>query len=84
MIGVTLTHLVPGGAPERWPGVDEAVVQRLAGEAGRRPWASLVDAQGDLRAFLFLAAGIVGGFIAGYLYRLIFVEQVGSVRGQGR
>jgi len=66
--------------PGRWAGVDEAVVERLAAEAGRRPWAPLLDAQGDLRSFLFLSAGIAGGFIVGYLYRLLFVEQASAAR----
>ena len=69
-------------AAERWAGVDEAVVERLAAEAGRRAWAPLVDAQGDLRLFLFLSAGTVGGFAAGYLCRLIFAERGSSIRGE--
>lgn len=80
-------HLVAAllaGAEERWPGVDEAVVERLAAQAGRRPWAPLVDAQGDLRLFLFLAAGIAGGFAAGYLFRLLFVEQAARSRPEGQ
>lgn len=84
MIGATVAPLVASPAPGSWPGVDEAVVERLAAEAGRVPWAPLLDAQGDLRAFLFLSAGIIGGFLAGYLYRLLFVEQVGLAPEQER
>ncbi len=74
--------VLAASAAERWAGVDEAVVERLALEAGRRTWAPLLDAKGDLRIFLFLSAGMVGGFAAGYLYRLLFGRRGSSVRRQ--
>lgn len=64
-----------GGGPPRWAGVDETVVERFAAEAGRLPWHPIPEASGDLHLFLFLVAGIVGGFAAGYLYRRLFVEE---------
>jgi cobalt/nickel transport protein len=58
---------------EPWAGVDEAVVARIAAEAGRHARAPLVE--GDLLLFAFLVAGIVGGFVLGYYFRTLFVER---------
>jgi hypothetical protein len=61
--------------PERWAGVDETVVERLASSAGRTRWRTFLDGTGDLPLFAFLCAGLVGGFVLGYGYRALFVEQ---------
>ena len=59
-------------AGEKWPGVDEAVVNRIAREHGREERPSLLPtAEGDLQLFLFLMAGTVGGFVAGYYWRVL-------------
>jgi cobalt/nickel transport protein len=59
-------------AGERWPGVDESVVNRIAREHGRGDRPSLIPAaEGDLQLFLFLMAGTVGGFVAGYYWRVL-------------
>ncbi len=56
-----------------WPGVDEAVVQKFAAAAGRPSQPPLFDlGVGDLQLFLFLVAGAVGGFVAGYYFRDLF------------
>ena len=56
-----------------WSGVDEAVVQRFAEQAGRPAQESLVNTdQGDLLLFVFLVAGAAGGFVAGYCFRGLF------------
>ena len=73
---VALVLLVWGGgalhAAGQWQGVDEAVVQRIAREHGREAWKPLIDtSSGDLQLFAFLAAGAVGGFIAGYCWRAL-------------
>ena len=69
----TLAAFVGVDAPPRWAGVDETVVERFAAEAGRRPWHLLPEPSGDLHLFLFLCAGAVAGFVAGYLFRALFV-----------
>lgn len=59
-------------AGEKWPGVDEAVVNKIAREHGRAQQPSLLPAaEGDLQLFLFLLAGTVGGFVAGYYWRVL-------------
>jgi ABC-type cobalt transport system substrate-binding protein len=59
-------------AGEKWPGVDEAVVNRIAREQGRKERPSLFPAaEGDLQLFMFLMAGTVGGFVAGYYWRVL-------------
>ncbi|KAF0182802.1 MAG: hypothetical protein FD164_998 [Nitrospirae bacterium] len=70
--------VLPAGAAlaaekaEKWEGVDKAVVERIAKEQGREPSAPLINTeQGDLMLFLFLSAGAVGGFLAGYSYRAL-------------
>ncbi len=63
---------VRAGEPARWAGADEQVVAPVAAEAGRRPWRTLLDDSGDLPHFLFLSAGIAGGFALGYGYRALF------------
>jgi cobalt/nickel transport protein len=57
-------------APKSWTGVDEAVVEKIAKEHGRQAKAPLIDpGSGDLLLFVFLLAGAVGGFAAGYYWR---------------
>lgn len=74
--------LVTGGSQEEWSGVDEAVVEKVAIEAGRPPKDPLINTdKGDLLLFLFLCAGAIGGFLGGYCFRGLFppkgVEQEG-------
>jgi len=70
------------GSPSSWPGVDEAVVEKVAAEAGRHARRPFIDTdRGDLLLFVFLSAGIVGGFALGYSYRQLFVERVGERAG---
>ena len=55
-----------------WPGIDESVVERIARQQGRAAHEPLINSdQGDLLLFVFLAAGAVGGFIAGYYWRVL-------------
>ena len=56
-----------------WEGVDKTVIEKLATQAGRPGPQPLVNTdQGDLLLFLFLVAGAVAGFLAGYLFRGLF------------
>lgn len=56
-----------------WLGVDETVVEKYAEEAGRRAWTPFINTdQGDLLLFVFLVAGVIGGFVVGYFWKEIF------------
>jgi hypothetical protein len=69
-------HLtLPALGSEKWPGVDETIVEKVAQEHGRRAREPLINTdQGDLLLFLFLLAGTVGGFIGGYYWRILVTE----------
>jgi cobalt/nickel transport system permease protein len=62
----------PAPRSERWAGLDETVVERVSAEAGNPRWRTWLDDSGDLPLFLFLSAGIAGGFALGYGYRAVF------------
>lgn len=63
-------------APRSWIGVDEAVIEKVAREHGLEPHSHLVDlGQGDLLHFVFMIAGSVGGFAAGYYWRRLVAEK---------
>lgn len=63
-------------ADEKWQGVDEAVVEKYAKEHGREAKGLLINTdQGDLLLFVFLLAGTIGGFAAGYYWRILIVER---------
>jgi len=66
----------PQEAPARWSGIDESVIEKVAAEAGRAPRPLLFEMEGDLALFLFLCAGIVGGSVFGYCFRMLFVERI--------
>ena len=58
-------------AGEKWQGVDESVVERIAGEQGRHSRDPLIPIEGDVLLFAFLMAGTVGGFAVGYYWRVL-------------
>lgn len=61
---------------EKWPGVDESVVEKYAKEHGREKREPFINTdQGDLLLFVFLLAGTVGGFAAGYSWRMLVSEK---------
>lgn len=67
-------------ASEKWPGVDETVIEKIAQDHGREAREPLINTdQGDLLLFLFLMAGAVGGFAAGYYWRILIQEKKGSI-----
>ena len=56
-------------AGEKWQGVDETVVEKYSVEHGRPPKRHLIEPTGDALLFVFLIAGVAGGFTLGYYYR---------------
>ena len=61
---------------EKWPGVDESVVEKYAKEHGREAREPFINTdQGDLLLFVFLLAGAIGGFIGGYYWRILIFEK---------
>src|SRR6266498_2520491 len=66
---------------EKWAGVDETVVEKYAKEHGREARKPLINTdQGDLLLFVFLLAGSVGGFIAGYSWRMLMERKTPEQR----
>ena len=78
LVIVICAHIVLAATPsfaQKWKGVDETVVQRVAEEHGRAPVTPIINTdQGDLLLFVFLGAGAIGGFAAGYFYRRLIAE----------
>jgi ABC-type cobalt transport system substrate-binding protein len=69
---------LPVSASEKWSGVDKAVVEKIANEHGREAKSPLINTeQGDLLLFVFLIAGAVGGFAAGYYWKTLLVNKAG-------
>jgi ABC-type cobalt transport system substrate-binding protein len=63
---------------EKWSGVDKSVVEKIAKEHGREAKSPLINTeQGDLLLFVFLIAGAVGGFAAGYYWKTLLVNKAG-------
>lgn len=55
---------------EKWQGIDESVVEKVAKEHGREAREPFINTdQGDLLLFVFLLAGTIGGFTAGYYWK---------------
>jgi|GEM_PF-629842 ABC-type cobalt transport system substrate-binding protein len=65
-----LPPVTPAG--EKWSGVDESVIEKVATEHGREAREPFINTdQGDLLLFVFLLAGAVGGFVGGYYWRAL-------------
>ncbi len=63
-------------ASEKWPGVDESVVEKFAKEHGREAREPLINTdQGDILLFVFLIAGAAGGFAAGYCWKTLTTDK---------
>ena len=70
---------------EKWPGIDESVVEKIAKEHGREAREPIINTdQGDLLLFVFLLAGAVGGFVAGYYWRRLITEKATHPNRTGR
>lgn len=75
MLGFIMT---PGFTGEKWQGVDESVVGKIAKEHGREATRPLIDTdKGDLLLFVFLIAGAAAGFAAGYYWRSLSEKKKG-------
>lgn len=68
---IATVGIFTASAAEKWQGVDEAVVEKIAKEHGREAKALPFNPEGDLQLFMFLLAGTVGGFVAGYYWRVL-------------
>lgn len=68
-------------AEEKWAGVDDTVVGKYAKEHGREKRVSYINTdQGDLLLFVFLLAGVLGGFTAGYSWCLLVNNKKNDVK----
>lgn len=66
----------------KWVGIDESIVEAVAEKAGRPARAPYINTdQGDLLLFVFLVAGLIGGFIMGYYYQILFGSE--AVKNNG-
>lgn len=66
------SSLVTAAFAAEWSGVDESVVEKYAKDHGREAHEPLINTdQGDLLLFMFLTGGIIGGFSAGYYWRML-------------
>ena len=71
-------------ADEKWAGVDKSVVEKYAKDHGREASKPFINTdQGDLLLFVFLLAGTIGGFVAGYYWRILMVEKAPKTRKKG-
>jgi ABC-type cobalt transport system substrate-binding protein len=59
-------------ASEKWSGVDKSVIEKVAKEHSREAREPFINTdQGDLLLFVFLLAGVVGGFLGGYYWKTL-------------
>ena len=67
----------------KWSGVDESVVEKYAKAHGREAREPFINTdQGDLLLFVFLLGGAVGGFAAGYYWRILITEKSSKVNSE--
>lgn len=70
---------------EKWQGVDESVVEKYAKEHGREAREPFINTdQGDLLLFVFLLAGTIGGFAAGYYWRILMAEKAPKTKREDK
>jgi hypothetical protein len=56
--------------------VDESVVEKYAKDHGREAREPLINTdQADLLLFMFLTGGVIGGFAAGYYWRMLMEDR---------
>lgn len=59
---------------EKWKGIDEAVIEKIAEEKGRAP-KSIFNLEGDTELFVFSLFSGLAGFITGYYWRKLVSEE---------
>lgn len=70
---------VPAYSADKWAGIDESVVEKVAMEHGREAREPFINPdQGDLLLFVFLLAGILGGFTGGYYWHALLAGKPSS------
>jgi ABC-type cobalt transport system substrate-binding protein len=80
-----LSPFVTAVSAAKWGGVDESVVEKYADEYGREAREPLINTdRGDLLLFVFLLAGAVGGFAAGYYWRQLTESQNKGDKKKGK
>ena len=73
-------HLSLSAADEKWPGVDESVIEKVAKEHGREARGAFIPTdRGDLLFFGLLLSGVVGVSIGGYYWRSLTEKRVDKV-----
>lgn len=61
---------------QKWTGIDVSIVGKYAKKYGHPPRDPYINTdQGDLLLFVFTAAGVIGGFIIGYNFRKLFIDE---------
>ncbi len=76
LLALHLSLFTLADASEKWQGVDESVIERFAKEFGRESREPFINTdQGDLLLFVFLMAGVGGGFAAGYYWRVLIEKR---------
>lgn len=58
---------------EKWRGFDEAVIERIAEEKGKKPY-GLFSLEGDLELFAFALLSGIAGLFVGYYWRKLISE----------
>jgi L-lactate permease len=82
---IILSQLAVVSGAEKWTGVDESVIEKYAKEHGREARTPLINTdQGDLLLFVFLLAGAVGGFFAGYYWKTLTLKSCAGSRSMDR
>ncbi len=82
---LTAFCILPPATPagDKWSGVDESVIEKVAKEHGQEARKPLINTkQGDLLLFVFLLAGAVGGFIGGYYWKTLMGKRSEEVEIQ--
>ncbi|BAU23141.1 hypothetical protein THC_0750 [Caldimicrobium thiodismutans] len=73
ILGLSFLFSAKALAEEKWKGLDEAVIEKVAEEKGRAP-KPLIELEGDTELFAFALLSGLSGFVAGYYWRKLLSE----------